>query len=132
MIKKVDHLGIAVKDLAAALQFYQEALGLQSVHTEVVEDQGVRVAMIPIGESRIELLEPLSPTTPVGKFIESRGEGIHHLAVEVDDVQRHLDDLTSKGVILIDKAPRSGAHGKKIAFVHPKSTRGLLLELCQD
>jgi methylmalonyl-CoA epimerase len=88
--------------------------------------------MIPIGDSRIELLEPLGPTTPVGKFIESRGEGIHHVAVEVDDVQRQLDDLAGKVVVLIDKAPRAGAHGKTIAFVHPKSTRGVLLELCQD
>lgn len=132
MIKKIDHIGIAVKDLAAALSFYEQTLGLKNIHTEVVEAQGVRVATLPVGESRIELLEPLGPATPVGKHIESRGEGLHHVALDVDDVQTHLDELASKGVSLIDKQPRAGAHGKKIAFVHPRSATGVLLELCQD
>lgn len=132
MIKKLDHIGVAVKDLAAALRFYEETLGLQNVHTEVIEEQGVRVAMLPVGESRIELLEPLGPTSPVAKHIESRGEGIQHIAIEVDDIKAHLEDLAGKGAVLIDKQPRIGAHGKKIAFLHPKSTHGVLLELCQE
>lgn len=132
MIKKIDHIGIAVKDLDAALRFYEQALGLQNVHTEVVSEQGVRVAMLPVGETRIELLEPLGPATPVGKHIEARGEGLHHIAIGVDDVKAHLDDLAGKGVALIDKLPRTGAHGSTIAFLHPKSTNSVLLELVQD
>ena len=132
MIKKLDHIGVAVKDLATALRFYEETLGLENVHTEVIEEQGVRVAMLLVGESRIELLEPLGPTSPVAKHIEARGEGVQHIAIEVDDIKAHLEDLAGKGAVLIDKQPRIGAHGMKIAFLHPKSTNGVLLELCQE
>ena len=132
MINKVDHIGIAVKDLTEALRFYEETLGLKHIDIEVVEDQGVKVAMLPVGEVRIELLQPIRDNSPVAKFIESRGEGIHHIAMDVDDVQAQLNAVAEKGLALIDKQPRDGAHSKMIAFLHPKSTRGVLLELCQD
>ena len=128
---KIDHLGIATKEIAEALKFWQDALGLENVHTEEVEEQKVRVAMLPIGETNIELLEPTSEDSPVAKFIRKRGEGIHHIAVEVKDIKKSLEKLKSKGARLIDETPRIGAGGCLIAFVHPKSTGGVLLELVE-
>src|SRR3954449_2118917 len=106
---KINHLGIATRGLEDALKFWSDALGLENVHTEVVEDQKVRVAMLPIGESRVELLEPTSDDSPISKFLEKRGGGIHHIAVEVDDIEASLAQLKEKGVQLIDENPRRGA-----------------------
>lgn len=128
---KINHLGIATKGIEEALAFWQDALGLDNVHTETVEEQKVRVAMLPIGESRIELLEPTSDDSPISKFLEKRGGGIHHIAVEVDDIEAALDRLRSQGVRLIDESPRIGAEGCLVAFVHPSSANGVLLELVQ-
>jgi methylmalonyl-CoA/ethylmalonyl-CoA epimerase len=128
---KINHLGIATKGIDEALMFWSDALGLENVHTEVVEDQKVRVAMLPIGESRIELLEPTSDDSPISKFLEKRGGGIHHIAVEVDDIKTSLAILKQKGMRLIDESPRIGAEGCLVAFVHPSSTNGVLLELVQ-
>jgi len=128
---KIDHLGIATKGIDDALKFWSDALGLENVHTEVVEDQKVRVAMLPIGESRIELLEPTSDDSPISKFLEKRGGGIHHIAVEVDDIRASLAKLKAQGMRLIDEDPRIGAENCLVAFVHPASANGVLLELVQ-
>jgi methylmalonyl-CoA epimerase len=128
---KIAHLGIATKDIQEALRFWQDALGLEHIHSEVVEDQKVRVAILPIGETNIELLEPTSEDSPISKFLEKRGGGIHHIAVEVEDIEKSLEKLKSEGMKLIDETPRIGAGGCLIAFVHPKSTDGVLLELVQ-
>jgi methylmalonyl-CoA/ethylmalonyl-CoA epimerase len=128
---KINHLGIATKGIDEALKFWSGALGLEHVHTEIVEDQKVRVAMLPIGESRIELLEPTSEDSPISKFLEKRGGGIHHIAVEVDDIKASLAKLKSEGIRLIDETPRIGAEGCLVAFVHPSSANGVLLELVQ-
>jgi methylmalonyl-CoA/ethylmalonyl-CoA epimerase len=128
---KINHLGIATKGIDEALKFWENALGLENVHTETVEDQKVRVAMLPIGESRIELLEPTSADSPISKFLEKRGGGIHHIAVEVEDISAALLKLKAEGARLIDETPRIGAEGCLVAFVHPASTNGVLLELVQ-
>lgn len=128
---KINHLGIATKGIEEALKFWEGALGLENVHTEVVEDQKVRVAMLPIGESRVELLEPTSDDSPISKFLEKRGGGIHHIAVEVDDIEATLAKLKAEGMRLIDETPRIGAEGCLVAFVHPASANGVLLELVQ-
>lgn len=128
---KIDHLGIAVKSIEEALKFWEGSLGLENVHTEVVEEQKVRVAMLPIGESRVELLEPISEDSPISKFLEKRGGGIHHIAVEVEDIEASLAKLKADGARLIDEKPRIGAEGCLIAFVHPAATGGVLLELTQ-
>ncbi len=130
---KINHLGIATKDIAEALKFWEDALGLENVHTETVEDQRVRVAMLPVGESRIELLEPTSEDSPISKFLEKRGGGgIHHIAVEVENIEAALAKLKAAGVRLIDEKPRIGAEGCLVAFVHPSSANGVLLELVQE
>src|SRR5512140_3482188 len=116
---KINHLGIATKGIDEALKFWSGALGLENVHTEIVEDQMVRVAMLPLGESRIELLEPTSEDSPISKFLEKRGGGIHHIAVEVDDIEASLAQLKAQGMRLIDESPRVGAEGCLVAFVHP-------------
>lgn len=128
---KINHLGIATNGIDEALKFWADALGLENVHTETVDDQKVRVAMLPIGESRIELLEPTSEDSPISKFLAKRGGGIHHIAVEVDDIEAALAKLKSEGARLIDEQPRIGAEGCLVAFVHPSSTNGVLLELVQ-
>ncbi|MBK5252552.1 MAG: methylmalonyl-CoA epimerase [Peptostreptococcaceae bacterium] len=127
---KIDHIGIAVKDLEKALEFY-EALGMKAEGTEVVEEQKVRVAFLPTGDSEIELLESTSPDGPIAKHIEKKGEGIQHLALRVENIEEAIADLMEKGVRMIDEKPRYGAGGAKIAFVHPKSTNGILLELTE-
>lgn len=129
---KINHLGIATKGIDEALKFWENALGLENVHTETVEDQKVRVAMLPLGESRIELLEPTSEDSPISKFLEKRGGGIHHIAVEVEDINAALLKLKQEGARLIDEEPRVGAEGCLVAFVHPASTNGVLLELVQE
>jgi methylmalonyl-CoA/ethylmalonyl-CoA epimerase len=128
---KVDHIGIATHRLDDALALWRDALGLQVEFTEEVTEQGVRVAMLPVGETHIELLEPLSETSPVGKFLEKRGAGIHHVAIRVTDIRASLARLKEKGARLIDETPRKGAGGCLVAFVHPSSANGVLLELVQ-
>ena len=128
---KINHLGIATKGIEEALKFWGDALGLESVHTETVEDQKVRVAMLPIGDTRIELLEATSEDSPIAKFIEKRGGGIHHIAVEVEDIEASLAKLKAEGMRLIDETPRVGAENCLVAFVHPSSANGVLLELVQ-
>jgi len=128
---KVDHIGIAVKSLAEAVKVYQDAIGLEVSGYDEVDDQGVRVAMLTIGESRIELLEPTREDSPIEKFMMKRGEGIHHIAVRVDDIEEALERLKASGVRLIDSTPRRGAHDTRTAFIHPSSTHGVLLELVE-
>jgi len=131
MVKKISHIGVAVENLNEAMKLYRENLGLEIEGTEEVKEQRVKVAFIPVGESRIELLESTDPDSPIAKFIEKRGEGIHHIALEVDHIEDALKKLKERGVQLIDEKPRIGAHKMKIAFLHPKSTKGVLLELCE-
>ena len=128
---KIDHIGIAVKSLAEATQVYEHALGLKVSGYDEVEDQGVRIAMLNIGESRIELLEPTGAESPIEKFMSKRGEGLHHIALDVDDIENALERLKAAGVRLVDSAPRRGAHNTRTAFIHPSSTHGVLLELVQ-
>jgi methylmalonyl-CoA/ethylmalonyl-CoA epimerase len=129
---KIDHIGIATAQMSEAMAVWQDFLGSIADAAEEVPDQGVRVAMLPIGESRIELLEPLSDDSPVGRFLKKRGSGIHHIAICVDDIQAELARLKDKGARLIDESPRAGARGCLVAFVHPSSTGGVLLELVQN
>lgn len=128
---RIAHIGIAVKDAEAALKLYKEVLGLEPAHIETVESQKVKTVHIPIGDSSIELLESTSPEGVVAKFIEKRGEGIHHIAIEVDDINAALEEMKAMGFQLIDETPRMGAGDMLIAFIHPRSTNGVLLELCQ-
>lgn len=128
---RIDHIGIAVKSLADAVKVYQDAIGLDVAGYDEVDEQGVRVAMLTIGESRIELLEPTRGDSPIEKFMSKRGEGIHHIAVRVDNIEEALERLKAKGARLIDSTPRRGAHDTKIAFIHPSSTHGVLLELVE-
>ncbi len=130
-ILHIDHIGVASKDMKAALEFFVEKLGLESMGFETVEEQAVRVAFLPLGEGEIEILESTRPDGPVAKFIESKGEGVQHIALRVDDLEAALEELKAKGVRLIDEKPRRGAGGARIAFIHPKETHGVLLELCQ-
>ena len=130
MFRKIDHVGIAVKNLEETIKVW-EGLGLKVDEIEEVPDQKVRTAIIHIGESRIELLEPTAEDSPIAKFIAKRGEGIHHIALGVENIEEHLKELKKKGYRLIDEKPRIGAGGAKIAFVHPKAVTGVLLELCE-
>lgn len=128
---RLDHIAVAVRSLDEALQFYKDSFGLECIEIEEVFEQGVRVAKLDLGNTHLELLEPLSPDTPVGKFLASRGPGLHHICVGVDNIVNKLDCLKSAGTKLIDEQPKLGASGARIAFVHPKSTGGVLLELSQ-
>lgn len=128
---KIEHIGIATPRIEEALEFWRDALGLELVHREEVAEQGVRVAMLPIGEPRVELLEPTHAASPVAKFLEKRGAGIHHIAVRVDDIHATLARLKAKGARLIDETPRIGAEGCLVAFIHPASAGGVLLELVE-
>jgi len=128
---KLDHIGIATRELEEGLAVWRDALGLKVDATEEVTEQGVRVAMLQIGETHVELLEALRPDSPIAKFIEKRGPGIHHIAVEVEDIRASLGELKRKGARLVDETPRVGAGGCLVAFVHPASTNGVLLELVQ-
>jgi methylmalonyl-CoA epimerase len=127
----VDHIGIAVPNLQEAIKFYEEVLGLKCEGIEEVPEQKVRVAFLPVGDSEIELLESTDPEGAIAKFIESRGPGIQHIALRVDNIEKALEELKQKGIRLIDEKPRYGAGGAKIAFVHPKATNGVLLEISE-
>jgi methylmalonyl-CoA/ethylmalonyl-CoA epimerase len=130
-IRYVDHIGIAVKNLSEASKFYTEILGLKIKEKETVPDQKARVFFIPVKDTNIELLESTEPDGPIAKFIDSHGEGIHHLAIRVENIEEALQDFKAQGIRLIDQNPRIGARGIKIAFVHPKETKGVLLEICE-
>ena len=127
----IDHVGIAVKSIDEALKFWESSLGVKCAGRETVEDQKVTTAFLPIKDSEIELLEATSEESPIAKFIEKRGEGIHHIALRVNDLEACLAELKAKGIKLIDETPRKGAGGAMIAFIHPKATGGILLELSQ-
>src|ERR687896_1068931 len=131
MLGKIEHVALAVADLDAAVEHYEKVWGLSVAHRERVEDQGVEEAMLPLGESYLQLLGATSPDTTVGKFLERRGEGLHHIAYEVPDLEAALQQLKEQGVALIDKEPRSGGRGHMVAFVHPKANHGLLVGLIQ-
>lgn len=131
MLGKIEHVALAVADLDEAIAHYKDVWDLETSHRERVEDQGVEEAMLPLGESYLQLLAPTGPGTTVGKFIERKGEGLHHIAYEVDDLGAALADLKAKGVPLIDEEPRRGGRGHMVAFVHPKGNHGLLVELIQ-
>ena len=128
----IEHIGIAVKNLEESIKFYEEILGLQCYNIEEVADQKVKTAFFQVGDTKIELLESTDPEGPVGKFVEKKGEGIHHIAYAVENLEDKLKQAEDKGVRLIDKQPRKGAEGLDIAFIHPKSTNGVLTEFCQD
>jgi methylmalonyl-CoA/ethylmalonyl-CoA epimerase len=128
----IEHIGIAVNSLSDAIPFYEKVLGLKCYSIEEVADQKVKTAFFTVGQTKIELLESTDPDGPIGKFIEKRGEGIHHIAYAVEDIEERLKEAEAAGVRLIDAAPRLGAEGLSIAFLHPKSTFGVLTELCED
>jgi len=128
---KIDHIGIAVKSLAEVTKFYEDVVGLKVSGYDEVEDQRVRVAMVPVGESRLELLEPTDEQSPIEKFMAKRGEGIHHIALSVDNIEEALERFRAAGVRLIDSIPRKGAHNTRVAFIHPSTTHGVLLELVE-
>ncbi|MFO7723447.1 MAG: methylmalonyl-CoA epimerase [Bacteroidales bacterium] len=128
----IEHIGIAVRDLTSAVRYYEEVLGLECYAVEEVKDQRVKTAFFMVGQTKIELLESTDPEGPVGKFIEKRGEGVHHIAFAVEGIEHCLEEVKEKGVALIDAMPRRGAEGLDIAFLHPKSTFGVLTELCED
>jgi methylmalonyl-CoA/ethylmalonyl-CoA epimerase len=131
MLRKIEHVALAVADLDAAVAHYERTWGLHVEHRERVEDQGVEEAMLPLGDSYLQLLGATSPDTTVGKFLERRGEGLHHIAYEVDNLEATLARLKEQGVALIDEKPRRGGRGHMVAFVHPKGNHGLLVELIQ-
>lgn len=131
MIEKIDHIGIAVKDLEKSLELYEGIFGIKCIGEEVVEEQKVKTAFLPIGDTEIELLASTSDDGPIAKFIEKRGEGVQHIAFKVDNIDKALESLKEKGIKLIDEKPRIGAGGAKIAFLHPKSTDGVLIEISE-
>ncbi|MBY0552556.1 MAG: methylmalonyl-CoA epimerase [Candidatus Obscuribacterales bacterium] len=130
-MKRIDHIAVAVPNLESALAYYRDTLGLECIGIETVEEQGVRVAKLDAGNTHIELLEPIGPETPVGKFIAKRGAGLHHICMAVEDIDHELDRLKQCQTRLIDNEPKIGAGGARIAFVHPASTGGVLMELSQ-
>lgn len=131
MVNKVDHIGIAVENLDEALKFYEETLGIKCTSKEIVEDQKVKVAFLPIGDTEVELLESTDENGAIAKFIEKRGQGVQHIAYRVDNIEEAIAEMKGKGIRMIDEEPRYGAGGAKIAFLHPKSTFGVLIELCE-
>jgi len=131
MIKKVDHIGIAVKSIEEALPFYTDVLGLKVQQIEEVESEKLKVAFIKVGDTKLELLEPTSPDSAVAKHIEKRGEGIHHVALGVESIQDRIDEIKAKGIQMIQDQPKTGAGGALVAFMHPKSTGRVLVELCE-
>jgi methylmalonyl-CoA/ethylmalonyl-CoA epimerase len=132
MLRKIEHLGIAVKSITESLPVFETLLGSSCYKIEEVESEGVKTAFIQIGESKIELLEATNPESPIAKYLEKKGPGIHHIAFEVDDIQKEIDRLTNEGYQLIHQTPKDGADNKRIAFLHPKSTEYILVELCQE
>jgi methylmalonyl-CoA/ethylmalonyl-CoA epimerase len=131
MLGRIDHIGVAVEDLDAALQLYAEVLGMPVVHRETVTEQGVEAILLDVGENHVELLAPLGPDTPVGKFLAKKGPGLHHVAYQVADIEATLSALRAAGTRLIDETPRIGIRGSRVAFVHPASTGGVLTEIVQ-
>ncbi len=130
MIKKIDHIAIAVRSIEEALQTYAGALGLEPTDVKQMPEDAVRVVFLPVGESEIELVEPITADSGIAKFLEKQGEGLHHICLEVEDIEAALQDLRAKGLRLIDRRPRQGAHGR-VAFLHPKSADGVLIELIE-
>ena len=131
MFAQIDHVGVAVDDLDAAIALHEETFGMALVHREVVEEQGVEAVLLDVGRSHVELLRPLQPDTAVGRFLASRGAGLHHVAYRVDDIEAALADLRDRGLRLIDETPRVGIRGSRVAFVHPQSAGGVLTEIVQ-
>jgi len=127
-VKKIDHIGIVVQDIEAALKVYRDALGLELTKTELVPEQQVKIAFLPTGESEIELVQPTTDDSGVARYLARRGEGVHHICLEVDDIEAALAQVAAMGMELIDKTPRTGSDGQKLAFVHPKSAHGVLIE----
>ncbi|MBM7701617.1 methylmalonyl-CoA epimerase [Metabacillus iocasae] len=131
MVNKVDHIGIAVKSIKEAIPFYEQTLGLSLMGEETVETQKVKVAFLQAGETKIELLEPLSSDSPIQKYLDKKGEGVHHIAFGVTSIEERITQLKTEGIRMIDEQPRKGAAGANIAFIHPASTKGILYELCE-
>jgi methylmalonyl-CoA epimerase len=131
MFTRIDHIGVAVAELEPALELYRDSLELELAHREVVEEQGVEAVLLDVGENHIELLAPLSPDTPVGRFLAKNGPGLHHVAYQVDDIDGALGALKQAGLALIDEQPRNGIRGSRVAFVHPRSTAGVLTEIVE-
>jgi len=129
MIKRIDHIAVAVHDIDEAAQFYTEMLRLDLTGVEVVTEQKTKVGFLKIGESNIELVEPTSEDSPLAKFLETRGPGIHHICLEVDDIEKEVEELKKRGARMIDETPHPGAHSTSVAFIHPKSAGGILIEL---
>jgi len=130
-LNKIEHIGIAVKSIEESLKYYEGVLGLKCYAIEEVKDQKVKTAFLKIGETKLELLEATGNDSPVAKFIEKRGEGVHHIAFDTDNINETLNEIKTKGIRLIDETPRKGAEGLEIAFLHPKSTGGVLTEICK-
>ncbi len=131
-VEKIDHIGIAVESIENSLRYYKDLLGLEYLGSEEVAEQNVRIAFLKIGESKIELVEPTSDDSPIAKFLEKRGTGVHHIAIRVDNIEEALARHLEAGARLIDEKPRIGAHNIRIAFIHPKSSDGVLFELCEE
>lgn len=131
-ISHIEHIGIAVKNIEEAIDYYENTLGLKCYAIEEVKDQKVKTAFFRVGQTKVELLESTDPEGPIGKFVEKRGQGIHHMAFAVNNIEKSLEEAEAKGVKLIDKTPRKGAEGLDIGFLHPKSTFGVLTEFCED
>lgn len=130
-LTNIDHIGIAVSDIEKALEFWEKQLGVELHGVETVADQKVKTAFLPVDDTEVELLQATDPESPVAKFIEKKGEGMHHIAIRVDNLEQALEEMKARGVRLIDEKPRLGAGGARIAFLHPKSTGGVLVELCE-
>ena len=131
-MKKIEHIGIAVKDLKVSNTIYEKLLGVSSYKQEVVESEGVKTSFFEVGPNKIELLEATKADSPIAKFIEKRGEGIHHIAFDVDDILLEMERLKAEGFVLLNEKPKKGADNKWVAFVHPKGANGVLIELCQE
>ena len=131
MLDRIDHVGVATEDLEGAIALYEGALGMPVVHRETVEGQGVEAVLLDVGDGHVELLRPLGPDTPVGKYLDKKGPGLHHVAYAVGDIEDALSELSEAGIELIDSEPRVGIRGSRVAFVHPKSTGGVLTEIVQ-
>jgi methylmalonyl-CoA/ethylmalonyl-CoA epimerase len=131
MFTRIDHIGVAVEQLEPALELYRDSLELELAHREVVEEQGVEAVLLDVGENHVELLAPLSPDTPVGRFLAKNGPGLHHVAYQVDDIDGALGALKRAGLAMIDEQPRAGIRGSRVAFVHPRATAGVLTEIVQ-
>ena len=131
MLSRIDHIGVAVEDIDASLALYEQAYAMELVHREVVEEQGVEAVLLDVGENHVELLRPLGPDTPVGKFLAKRGPGLHHVAYQVTDIEATLAQLRDAGLRLIDETPRTGIRQSRVAFLHPASSGGVLTEIVQ-